>query len=93
MSYSCNIKLGINLVDKHCLLYSYYAEKIVSARLCPGSVSAERVEQGEVGGVTHRVLCTWQLLGLAVKGLWLALGGPILTLAAWTGLENTTLTL
>ena len=25
------------------------------------SVSAERVGQGEVGGVTHRVLCTWWL--------------------------------
>ena len=31
------------------------------------SASAERVGQGEVSGVTHRVLCTWQLLGLAVK--------------------------
>ena len=29
------------------------------------------------------------LLGLAVK---LALGGPILALAAWMGMENTTLT-
>ena len=33
-----------------------------------GSASAERVGQGEVGGITGRVLCTWQLLGLAVKG-------------------------
>ena len=29
-----------------------------------------------MGGVTRRVLCTWQLLGLAVKGPWLAPGGP-----------------
>ena len=43
------------------------AEKIVSACWCAGSASAERVGQGEVGGVTRRVLCTWQLLGLAVK--------------------------
>ena len=53
---------------------------------------AEKVGQGEVGVVTRRVLCTWQLLGLAVKEPWLALGGPILGLAAWTGFENTTLT-
>ena len=31
--------------------------------------------------VTHRVLCIWRLLGLAVKGPWLAMGTPILTLA------------
>ena len=35
--------------------------------LCTGSVSAERVGQGEVGWVTHRVLCIWWLLGLDVK--------------------------
>ena len=44
--------------------------------------------QGEVGGVTRRVLCTWQLPGLAVKGPWLASGGQILTLAAWAGLKT-----
>ena len=48
---------------------------------------------GEVGGVTHWVLCTWQLLGLTVKELWLAPGRPILTLAISTGIENATLTL
>ena len=47
---------------------------------------------GGTGGGGWRVLCTWQLLGLVVKGPWLAMGGPILGLAAWTGLENTTLT-
>ena len=49
----------------------HYAERIGSVRLCAGS--AERVGQGEVGEVTGRVLSTWQLLGLAVKGPWLAL--------------------
>ena len=73
--------------------YCHCAEKIVSACWCAGSVLAERVGQGEVGGVTRRVLCTWQLLGLAIKGPWLALGRPILGLAAWASLENTTLTL
>ena len=34
---------------------------ILSACLSGGSASAERVGQGEVSGVTHRVLCTWQL--------------------------------
>ena len=58
-----------------------------------GSASAERVGQGEVGGVTRRVTCTWWLLGLAVKVPWLEPCGPILALAAWTGFENATLTL
>ena len=40
------------------------------------------VGQGKVGGVTHRVLCAWKLLGLAVKGPWLAPGGSILAWAA-----------
>ena len=52
-----------------------------------------RVGQGEVGGVTGRVLCTWWLLGLALKRPWLVPGGPPHALTAWTGLENTTLTL
>ena len=59
---------------------------------CAGSVSTERVGQGEVDGITCRVTCTWWLLGLAIKVPWLGPGGPILALAAWTGLENTTLT-
>ena len=31
---------------------------------------------------TCRMLCTWQLLGLAVKGPWLAPGGLILIVSA-----------
>ena len=61
---------------------AHCAEKIVTARWCTGSASAERVGQGEVSGVTHRMLCTWQLLGLAVKATWLAPGWLILALAA-----------
>ena len=64
---------------------AHCAEKIVSARYMHGSASAERVGQGEVGGFTCRVTCTWWLLGLAVKMPWLGSGGPILALAAWTG--------
>ena len=33
-----------------------------------------------MGGVTHRVTCTWWLLGLAVKVPWLEPVGPILVL-------------
>ena len=33
-------------------------------------------------GLTHRTLCTWRLLGLAVKWPWLAVGGTIIALAA-----------
>ena len=53
------------------------AENIVSAHWCAGYELAERVGQGEVGGITRRVLCTWQLLGLAVKEPWLVPSGPI----------------
>ena len=49
--------------------------------------------QGEVVGVTHGLLCTWQLLGLAVKEPQLAPSGPISALVAQSGLENATLTL
>ena len=63
-----------------CLLILLYCSEKISQRA--GFASAERVGQGEVGGVSHRVLCTGQLLGLAVKGPWLAPGGSILTLAA-----------
>ena len=57
---------------------------------CAGSVSAERVGQGKVAGVTRRATCTWWLLGFAVKTPRLVPGGPFLALAAWT---NATLTL
>ena len=69
------------------------AEKMVSAHLRAGSASAERVGQGEVGGVTRRVTYTCWLLWLSVEMPWLALGGPILALFAQIGLENTALTL
>ena len=48
-----------------------------------GSALAERVRQGEVGGVTHV-----QAARLGCKVPWLGPGGPILALAAWTGLED-----
>ena len=54
---------------------AHCAEKIVSAHLRTGSASAERVGRGG-GGVTHRVLCTWWLLPLALKRPWLVPGGP-----------------
>ena len=47
--------------------------------------------QGEVGGVTRRVMCTCWLLCLSAKAPWLGLGGPILALATWTGLEYATI--
>ena len=36
----------------------------------------------------RRVVCTWWLVDVAVKGLWLGLGGPPLALTAWTGLKT-----
>ena len=43
-------------------------EKIAFACLCSGSASAESVGEGEVSGVTNKVLSIWWLLGMAVKG-------------------------
>ena len=59
---------------------------------CAGSVSVERVGQGEVGwdhpqGDMHMVAAR-----VGCKMPWMGPGGPILALAAWTGLENATLT-
>ena len=51
-------------------------QKTVFVRWHAVSVLAERVGQREVDGVTCRVLCTWWLLALAVKGSWLGPGGP-----------------
>ena len=53
-----------------------------------GSVSAERVGQEEVGGVTHRVTCTWWLVRLGCQSAMVGPSGPIPALAAWTGLER-----
>ena len=39
-------------------------------------------------GVTRRMLCTWQVLGLAVKDPWLAASGPIPILDAGTGVSE-----
>ena len=59
-----------------------------------GSVSVcRKAGTGKVDGVTCRVLCTWQLLGIAEKEPWLAPSGPILALVAQSGLESATLTL
>ena len=65
------------------------AEKIAHAGYMCGSASAERVGQGEVGGITCRVTCTWWLLGLAVKAPWLGPGAWANSgLAVWTGISG-----
>ena len=66
MNGKCWLNTVINpystlLITSHCAL----RRNIVSAHLCAGSALAKKVGQG---GVTHRVTCTWWLLGLAVKG-------------------------
>lgn len=69
------------------------AENIVSARLCVGSVSAEKMGHGKVGGVACRVTYTWWLLGFAMKGPWLGPDEPNPPPAARTGTEDAILTL
>ena len=73
---------------------AYCAEKIVSACYVCSSASAERVGQWEVGDVTRRVQDMHMVAArLGCQVPWLGPGGPIPVLAAWTGLENATLTL
>jgi len=58
---------------------------------CPlelGSVWAEMVGQGEVGGCTQRVQASWSCLGSALERPWLALGGPFFASFAQTGWET-----
>ena len=43
-----------------------------------GSVSAERVGQGEAGGCTRRVQTAWPRLGSALNSPWLEPGRPFL---------------
>ena len=64
------------------LHHTVHCREKISVHLRAGSASAERVGQGKVGGVNHRVRCTWWLLGLAEKQSWLGLGGSPLSLAA-----------
>jgi len=49
---------------------------------------AKRVGQGEVGGFQPWTKVTWLLLGLAVESPLSALGGPLFSYCAQTGLEN-----
>ena len=72
------IDVKLNLVISYCALHR--------------NVSAERVGQGEVGGVTRTVVCTWQLLSLGAKRPWLTLSEPILTPGVRMRLEKAILT-
>ena len=76
---ACRFYLTLYIVHIQLHHTVHCTEKIVTGRMHADSASAERVIQGEVGGVTWIVLCTWQPLGLTVKGSWLALDGPIIS--------------
>ena len=57
------IDLHLNPIVQFWLHHTAHcAEKIVYACKHAGSVSAQKIGQGEVGGVTRKVLCTWWLL-------------------------------
>ena len=58
-----------------------------------GSVLAERVGQGEVGGCTPLGDSAWRLLQLAVEKPWSAPGGPFVCFLAQTGIANAPFTL
>ena len=58
-----------------------------------GSVLAERVGQGEVGGSTALPDSAWWQLQLAVEKPWSMMGGPFVCFLAQTGAENAPFTL
>ena len=58
-----------------------------------GSVLAERVGQGEVGGSTALADHAWRLLQLAIEKTWSALDGPLFCFLVQTGVENGPFTL
>ena len=53
-----------------------------------GSLLAERVGQGEVGGSTALADSAWWLLQLAMERAWSALDGPFFCLLVQTSIEN-----
>ena len=58
-----------------------------------GSVLAERVGQGEVGGYTALPDSAWWRLQLPVEKPWLRTGGPFVCFLAQAGVENAPFTL
>ena len=101
--HSVTLTLGISIspcsksyipLTEQCFVYVFVdASDICASTKHVSLASAERVGQGEVGGVTRRVTCTCWQLWLSVEMPWLAVGDPILALFAQIGLENTALTL
>ena len=84
----CNIAIElVSVFTCQCLSYTFdnvivhCTEKVLCCTPECRFWVTERVGQQKVVGATNRVLCTWQQLGLAVKAIWLVLGGPILALA------------
>ena len=66
---------------------------LVQSVLKMGSVLAERVGQGEVGGSTALPDSTWWRLQLPVEKPWSMTCGPFLLFLAQTGVENAPFTL
>ena len=58
-----------------------------------GSVLAERVGQGEVGGSTTLADNAWRLLQLTIEWVWTALGEPFFCFLVQTSVENGPFTL
>ena len=76
---------------RHATLTACY--QFAQSVLKTGSALAERVGQGEVGGHSHDMLCTWRLSWLAVEKPWSALAWPFLSFFTQTGVETTPLPL
>ena len=73
--------------------YSHHRNSAVCYQLAQsvlkiGSVLAERVGQGEVGGYTALPGSAWRLLQLAIEWAWSALDGLFFCFLVQTGVEN-----
>ena len=75
----------------HQILATCY--QLVQSGLKIGSVLAERVGQGEVGGCTVLGDSAWRLLQLAMEKAWSVLDGPFFCFLVQTGVKNSPFTL
>ena len=71
---------------RHANLAACY--KLAQPVLKIGFALAKKVGLGKVGGIQHRVLCTWQLPWLAVEKPWSALAWAFLFFLTQTGVDK-----
>ena len=79
--------------DYSCHRNSAACYQLAQSVLKIGSVLAERVGQGKVGGCTALADSAWRLLQLAIEWAWSVLDGPFFCFLVQTSVENGPFTL